>query len=56
MEKSYRLKLSYAKQVVCISQSKELFKGGSTEDLHVLQNASIIVDADGLIVKVGPAQ
>jgi hypothetical protein len=45
MLKKYRLKLSAAKQIVCISQSKESFKrSGSELDIHVMSNASIIVD------------
>lgn len=55
MLNNYRLKLSSAKQIVCISQSKEQFKAGGTEDIHVLTDASVVVGADGLIVKVGAA-
>lgn len=55
MDTTYLLKLSRAKQVVCVSQSKELFRSGIIDDIHVLQNASIVVGNDGRIVKIGPA-
>lgn len=55
--KSYKLKLSNARQIACISNSKEEFKRpGPGMDLHILSNASLVVGHDGNITKVGSAE
>lgn len=54
--KRYRLKLSRAKEIVCISNAREEYKAaGKDADLIVVKNGSIIVGTDGKIVKVAPA-
>ena len=53
----YRLKLSRAKEIVCISNSREEYRlAGQDLEIVILKDSSVVVGLDGKIVKVGPAE
>lgn len=53
----YRLKLSRAKEIVCISNSREEYRlAGKDLQINILKDSSVVVGLDGRIVKIGPAE
>ncbi|KAI9333985.1 imidazolonepropionase [Obelidium mucronatum] len=50
----FKLRLRNASQVVCVSSSKQEFKRGKDmNNLHILENATVVVGHDGMIFAVG---
>ncbi|KNB42249.1 putative imidazolonepropionase-like protein [Blastocystis sp. subtype 4] len=56
MQKSYRLIVRNAKQLVMITKNHEkMLCGKAMNNIEVVNNGSIVVDENGIIVAVGPA-
>lgn len=51
------MKLENCKQVVCVSTNQSPFKVKKfVENIHILENHSVVVNEHGIIEAVGPAE